>query len=371
MRSLPVLLYHSVADWDNPIAVPPALFEAHMASLRQWGWRGIGLDEALDILVNNRPVPARVCLITFDDGYLDNWVYAQPLLGAHGHRGIMFAVTAKIDAATAAATNQSPAPTLADLRAGLVGPDHLPALDRPFANDALGFRQRQDRFCTWQECRAMEASGVMAVEAHSHRHRSVFTGPHWRHVFRPGPRKRTFDRMEASVPWGLPHFASGPALAHRAFLPSEELLRLVTELVPQGLADAAAWLALEAHRQLLTQRIQALGVEGLGRLESQAEFRARCQTELELCVASLRRELGRPPVALAWPWGPYADTAREVARELGLRLFCCTTVGPNFPGGAGHVHRFVAKAKSPTWLRSRLLLYSHGPLASLYARWHR
>ncbi|MCC3263356.1 polysaccharide deacetylase family protein, partial [Paenibacillus polymyxa] len=39
------------------------------------------------------PVPERAVLITFDDGYLNNWVHAHPVLARHGMRAVLFTIT--------------------------------------------------------------------------------------------------------------------------------------------------------------------------------------------------------------------------------------------------------------------------------------
>jgi hypothetical protein len=38
-------------------------------------------------------VPRKSIVITFDDGYLDNWVYAHPILQKYGMHAVVFVVT--------------------------------------------------------------------------------------------------------------------------------------------------------------------------------------------------------------------------------------------------------------------------------------
>ncbi len=76
-----VLCYHSVHP-SKPFAKTPELFEAHLTWLREH-CDVIRFREALDAAERprgNRPAVA----ITFDDGYVDNYEYAFPLLQRHG-----------------------------------------------------------------------------------------------------------------------------------------------------------------------------------------------------------------------------------------------------------------------------------------------
>ena len=79
-RSLPVLMYHYISRYRGSIAVSPETFEAHCRGMAEAGWRGVGLDEAEAFFLEGAPLPARSALITFDDGFLDNYVYAWPIL---------------------------------------------------------------------------------------------------------------------------------------------------------------------------------------------------------------------------------------------------------------------------------------------------
>ena len=107
--SLPVLMYHYVSRFPGAIAVSPEHFEDQCRGMAEHGWRGIGLDEAEAFLLKGAPLPPRSLLITFDDGYLDNYVYAWPILRKYGHKGVVFAVTERMEA------GKKCRPTLADV----------------------------------------------------------------------------------------------------------------------------------------------------------------------------------------------------------------------------------------------------------------
>lgn len=57
-----------------------------------------------------------------------------------------------------------------------------------------------------------------------------------------------------------------------------------------------------------------------GRYEDDAALRRRVRVDLERSRSAMRRELGRAPRALVWPYGRYAGPALEAAREAGFRF---------------------------------------------------
>nr|WP_301290520.1 polysaccharide deacetylase family protein [Kerstersia gyiorum] len=64
-----------------------------MRWLRKHGWQTLTAEQLRGFLEEGRPVPRRSVVLTFDDGYLDNWQYAHPVLKEYGFSAIMFVVT--------------------------------------------------------------------------------------------------------------------------------------------------------------------------------------------------------------------------------------------------------------------------------------
>ena len=105
MRSkITVLMYHRIlededcADYPFPsLVMPRSLFEAQVDWLAE-RMRVMPVSEALnqghDALPSSKPL---VCL-TFDDGYVDNFEIAAPLLEARGLRGTFFITAGAVEA---------------------------------------------------------------------------------------------------------------------------------------------------------------------------------------------------------------------------------------------------------------------------------
>jgi peptidoglycan/xylan/chitin deacetylase (PgdA/CDA1 family) len=80
------------------LSTTPAEFESHLAFLRAEGYTSIDLYHLLDALTWGRPLPSRPIIITFDDGYRDNYDNAFPLLLEYGFTATFFVLTEPIDA---------------------------------------------------------------------------------------------------------------------------------------------------------------------------------------------------------------------------------------------------------------------------------
>lgn len=98
-KSVPVLMYHSI-DYEkgNELRVPKEAFREQMSYLKESGYTTLTLDELYDFFINNKPVPNKSIVITFDDGYKDNFENAYPVLKEFGFNATIFVITSTVDA---------------------------------------------------------------------------------------------------------------------------------------------------------------------------------------------------------------------------------------------------------------------------------
>ena len=95
------LCYHSIAPEGPPfISLSPDTFERQLAALRRWRYQGGGHGALAALADGVRPRRPQVFL-TFDDGYLDNFTNAFPLLREYGFTAIVFLLPPYVDAAAA------------------------------------------------------------------------------------------------------------------------------------------------------------------------------------------------------------------------------------------------------------------------------
>jgi peptidoglycan/xylan/chitin deacetylase (PgdA/CDA1 family) len=79
------------------LSVAPDKFESHLHYLKDAGYHIITLDDLLDYLTTGHPLPVKPIILTFDDGYVDNYTNAFPLLRKYGMVGHFFLITDFVD----------------------------------------------------------------------------------------------------------------------------------------------------------------------------------------------------------------------------------------------------------------------------------
>jgi peptidoglycan/xylan/chitin deacetylase (PgdA/CDA1 family) len=88
-----ILMYHSISHIPNYFsAVTPEAFEAQMVYLAKRGYPVISLAELVRRLEKKEPLGGSV-VITFDDGYRDNYTEALPVLKRYGFPATIFVST--------------------------------------------------------------------------------------------------------------------------------------------------------------------------------------------------------------------------------------------------------------------------------------
>jgi peptidoglycan/xylan/chitin deacetylase (PgdA/CDA1 family) len=96
-KGLPALMYHKVGEPPPgsrlaKLWVSAADFRRQMDYLKRHGCTAMLLSELRDAELGRRAMPARPVLITFDDGYANNYEVAFPILREFGMKGNIFLV---------------------------------------------------------------------------------------------------------------------------------------------------------------------------------------------------------------------------------------------------------------------------------------
>lgn len=154
-QPLPVLMYHHVSPKPGLVTCSPENFRAQMAWLAGHGWKTLSTDAFAEALASGR-IPEKSVLVTFDDGYLDNWVYAHPVLDEFGQRATIFLITGWISEG-----QKRP-------HAGQAGVPEVPTHKQAMAAASEG--RFDDAFLRWSEVEAMRNAGTFDFHSHTHTH---------------------------------------------------------------------------------------------------------------------------------------------------------------------------------------------------------
>ena len=102
---VPILMYHYVSVppagsdvYRQDLSVSPELFRSHLQALDEGGYTAISMYELVRHLNQGTPLPEKPVILTFDDGYRDNYENAFPLLQEFDMTAMFFVVTDYIDA---------------------------------------------------------------------------------------------------------------------------------------------------------------------------------------------------------------------------------------------------------------------------------
>ena len=91
---IPILMYHSICNDDpnNSLMIPTEMFAEQMEWLRENNFTAMSMDDVIEAM-NTGKVPKRPVLITFDDGYADNYINAFPELKNNNLKGTFFIIS--------------------------------------------------------------------------------------------------------------------------------------------------------------------------------------------------------------------------------------------------------------------------------------
>jgi peptidoglycan/xylan/chitin deacetylase (PgdA/CDA1 family) len=92
--TVPIILYHHIDETETPnrYYIPPAQFETQMAWLHDNGYTSISASYLAGILRNGGDLPARPVVITFDDGDMDVYKNAFPVMQKYGFTATFYII---------------------------------------------------------------------------------------------------------------------------------------------------------------------------------------------------------------------------------------------------------------------------------------
>lgn len=95
---VPILMYHHVGENANWLYIDPKTFAGQMDYLVGKGYATLTLPEVASGLASGQ-LPAKVVVLTFDDGYRDFFTQAYPVLRQHNLKATVFLITQLMEGA--------------------------------------------------------------------------------------------------------------------------------------------------------------------------------------------------------------------------------------------------------------------------------
>ncbi len=319
-----IVYYHSVApapfkSWSlRFLTMELARFEAQLDYIQERSWKTIFLDEWWSVRSGKRRMEGDEICLTFDDGLLDNWVYAFPVVKRKGMKFTVFVCPELIEA------SDKVRPTLEDVWNG-----------KCELKDLQGLGQ-----LSWGELKAMQASGHVDIQSHTMSHAKYIISDRLRGFYYGGfegyyPTMNTYDMeqkpfyanhpgFQARIPLGSPLFEeTSSVIAHRVWIDEEFTDRI------QALSK---YLDLEVERDrehfgTEAGRLYQKAIKGGSLIFARESFQDHVQRlEYELIDSKriIESRLDKPVDFLCWPHGDNSQAVHAVAKEVG---YVATTVG--------------------------------------------
>ena len=94
-KGVRVLMYHKISRFEKDfLTVTTEQLDNQLKYLQRLDYQWITAQNLLDFYFENKPLPAKSVLLTFDDGYLNNLEWAYPILKKYNAKATIFIPTA-------------------------------------------------------------------------------------------------------------------------------------------------------------------------------------------------------------------------------------------------------------------------------------
>jgi len=133
---LPVLMYHAIISdprRSDEYVITPQAFRKDMEYISEAGYETVTVADIIAYVKNGSPLPEKPIMITFDDGYYNNYLHAYPILKELGMKAVLSIIGVETD---------------------------------KYSKDSEPHENYSH--CTWDMLREMHSSGVIELQSHSY-----------------------------------------------------------------------------------------------------------------------------------------------------------------------------------------------------------
>ncbi len=385
--SIPILMYHHVNPVRSPrckrgirplrgritsngvnelpdsFTISPDDFQSQMEYLAKKNYQTLFLDELINSLKERKE--KRKVALTFDDGYLDNWVYAYPILKKYNLRATVFVITSRIKEKPI-----SYRPNLENLWKRKVKKEGLPRISNHYQSNLRCVRNLEgsDDHITWEEAKKMSRSGLIDIQSHSYLHSYCYVSDKIVDYYR-GHKWRTGWLTDGDTRLGIPIYEDKPALAGQRYFDDQDLRNRLAEYVSQR--GEGKFFEKEDWKKELDGIVDDYRVQNelKDNYETLKERGKRVKSELLLSKNIVEEKLNKECNFIAWPGGAYDSYLVKWARECGYQGAVTTQPGANTSNtNPMYLKRFEIKRRDLGWFKKRLFIYSHNFTARFYPK---
>ena len=282
------LMYHSVDSEKGKGGIFVDEFQEHIKWIKDK--KTFKMEELKNL---NYTLPQNSILITFDDGYKNNYTLAFPILKKYNMKATIF------------------------LNTKFIGED--------------------EAYLNWDEIKEMYQSGLIDFQLHTHSHQLTIkdievlafysneSSPYFKReshsLFFEGnyDEKKDMEKLN-----GLPVFKLRSKISIPGYRPKKDFVqkyRNIAQLQENNKSE-------NEKKEFLNKLFKEKQNEFFDKI-SEEEFRKNVEFEILENKRIIQEKLGKTPDCLAYPWGHRYKGNREDIRKLGVDVFITTRKGVN------------------------------------------
>jgi peptidoglycan/xylan/chitin deacetylase (PgdA/CDA1 family) len=319
---IPILTFHSIgiedSSWSQKyLSSPLEHFVEFILFIKDYEYESIFLDDWYSYQQSLNYSRKKKMILTFDDGYLDNWVFVFPIIRKYGLKITIFVNPEFID------PSSEPRPTLEDVWNNKIPIDKL---------ETLGF-------LNWQELYLMEKSGLVDIQSHSMTHNRYFKNENiidffngsekydwlpWITSIDSKPYYMKYNMLD-TIKRGTPIFENDRSLSVRRYIPNDEFIQHCVKEYHKLISR------YESHKSVRKILIDSINKELarntqeiIGRYESDYEVEHRYKYELYESKRIIEKQLGKKVNYLCWPGGRYNKQSLTLSIKYGYKASTAT-----------------------------------------------
>ena len=360
--AVPVVYFHSVGP-KNPLWIRNFLtleleyFEEQLKIFSKY-FKVISLNDYWEILNGRRQHIKNSIVITFDDGYLDNWLWAFPLLKKYSLPATIFVSPEFVDVDTGVR------PVIKDINSAKTNSGEL----------------ETGGYMSWEEMKIMENSGLIDIQSHTLTHTKYFVSDLLKGFHHPGddclypignifPGRKPFsicnDEFEKLIPYGYPFFEEESAITAKRVWINDDFNNEIIEALRKYDFNNYDFNTVSSSIDSIYSDYKKRDLIII-KTESEKEYEERVINEILMSKYLIDKNLKKETKFICWPHGDNNEFAHRKALESG---YLASTLG-NYKGEYNPGER-IEKRIGMTSLRNSRLITKLRSIYKIYSAMHR
>ncbi len=309
-QGVPVMLFHQVNEKSN---VKPAELEAYFSWLSANNYNTVTVKEIDRIFQSNKKLPKKTVVLTFDDGYYDNYEIVFPLLKKYNLKAVFFVNTLFIKDKYE--------------RTGIIHENSDQVNARLIRQYFKQENTQSNQYVSWEEMRDMEASGLVDIQCHSHRHGMVFSNTQFKGVVDASfISSGEYFVYDGHVQGGEPLFKMRGELTCAGLKIDDEGKKLFHDFYK---TLESALIPVKEKKKKCADFFTKDFIQKHIHVYSETEFKTRVEKEITDNSKEINTQLNKKTTGFAWPYGHLSKQSIPWMQALGMQYFFTCKKGTN------------------------------------------